>query len=406
MKKKFYRSKTVVVFLYSFVVLEKYFFSHKRDPASRNTYIGRERRPVSSIFAELGSYYTRRAYRMCEKDFWHLLTLLQNDIQMKAIPSTGSSKKHRNGAKNGLIHGSTRLSCALRYMAGGAAYDIAIVHGISVSQVYDSVWKVVDAVNSCPELAFEFPCYHLKQKELARGFQALSDANFDTCAAAIDGLLIWMDRPRKDDCDRAGCGPKKFHCMRKHKFGLNMMGTVDCLGRFLDVDIRHPGSTSDFLVFATSDLKDKLETPGFLCPGLVLFGDNAYVNTWYMVVPFKCAQDTQDDFNFYHSQVRINVECAFGKLVHRWGILRRPLSSAIGLERISPLIMALCRLHNFCINSSQNQSLSESFDLLAQDEISIAVNSHLDLSDTNDNPNSPVDILHWGNTSMTLGGRI
>ena len=71
-------------------------------------------------------------------------------------------------------------------------------------------------------------------------------------------------------------------------------------------------------------------------------------------------------------------------------ILRRPLSSAIGLKRISPLVMALCRLHHFCINSSQNQSQSKSLDLLAQDEIGIAVNSNLDLSDTHDNPHSPV----------------
>ena len=77
-----------------------------------------------------------------------------------------------------------------------------------------------------------------------------------------------------------------------------MMGTADFLGRFLDVDIRHPGSTSDFLVFATSDLKDKLETYGFLAPGLGLFGDNAYINSPYMVTPYKCAQRSEDDFNF------------------------------------------------------------------------------------------------------------
>ena len=247
---------------------------------------------------------------MCENDFSHLLSLLQNDIQMKSIPSTGSSKKHRHGAKNGLIHGSTRLSCGLHE-------ERNMISPLYMASVCPR-WKVVDAVNSCLELEFEFPCCHGKQKELARGFQALSDANFDTCAAAIDGLLIWMDRSRGDDCDTAGCRPKKFHCMRKHKFGVNMIGTVDSLERFLDVGIRYPGSTSDFLVFTTFNLKDKLEMPGFLGHGLLLFGDNAYMNTSCMVVPFKCAQDSQDDFNFYHSQVRINVECAFGK--HRWRI--------------------------------------------------------------------------------------
>ena len=130
------------------------------------------------------------------------------------------------------------------------------------------------------------------------------------------------------------------------------MGTVDHLGRFIDVAILHPGATSDYLAFETSTLKRKLDEDNFLAPGLVLFGDNAYVDSKYMVVPFKnpSIKHGEDDFNFFHSQVRINVECAFGMLVHRWGILRRPISAKIGLQRTTALVMALCRLHNFCIN--------------------------------------------------------
>ena len=41
------------------------------------------------------------------------------------------------------------------------------------------------------------------------------------------------------------------------------------------------------------------------------------------------------------------IECAFGMLVRRWGILWRPLGFAF--ERRSPLIGALMRLHNWCI---------------------------------------------------------
>jgi DDE superfamily endonuclease len=103
---------------------------------------------------------------------------------------------------------------------------------------------------------------------------------------------------------------KEFFCARKHKFGLNMMATVDYQGRFLDVQISHPASTSDYLAFATSDLKTKLEQPGFLAPGLSLFGDNAYSNTHYMVTPFKGkVTEEQDSYNFFHSQLRIQVEC-------------------------------------------------------------------------------------------------
>jgi hypothetical protein len=39
---------------------------------------------------------------------------------------------------------------------------------------------------------------------------------------------------------------------------------------------------------------------------LVLFGDNAYINTpQYMVTPFtNVSSGGEDDYNFYHSQVR------------------------------------------------------------------------------------------------------
>ncbi|KAL7474831.1 hypothetical protein ACHAW6_000783 [Cyclotella cf. meneghiniana] len=43
-------------------------------------------------------------------------------------------------------------------------------------------------------------------------------------------------------------------------------------------------------------------------------------------IPGHCITVNDDAYNFYHSQVRITIECMFGNLVHRWGILRRPLS--------------------------------------------------------------------------------
>jgi hypothetical protein len=29
----------------------------------------------------------------------------------------------------------------------------------------------------------------------------------------------------------------------------------------------------------------------------------------------------KDDYNYYQSQLRMTIECAFGMLVHRWSIL-------------------------------------------------------------------------------------
>ena len=97
-----------------------------------------------------------------------------------------------------------------------------------------------------------------------------------------------------------------------------MTGCVDHERSFTDVDIKHPGATSDYLAFAMSNLKSRLED-GLLHDDKYLFGDCAYSNTAYMVTPFKNTggDDELDAFNYYHSQLRINVECAFGMLVNR-----------------------------------------------------------------------------------------
>jgi hypothetical protein len=114
-----------------------------------------------------------------------------------------------------------------------------------------------------------------------------------------------------------------------------------------------PGAASDFYAFDESDLKKKLDKEGFLRPGLCLFGDNAYINSRYMCTPWRnVSSSPKDAMNFYHSQLWINIECAFGMLVHRWGMLRKPLPVNVSVGKISSLVLALCKLHNYCIDQS------------------------------------------------------
>ena len=99
----------------------------------------------------------------------------------------------------------------------------------------------------------------------------------------------------KPQCEVSGIGQKKFFCGRKKKFGLNMTATCNHKRRFIDnIDISHPGATSDYLAFATSSLKRKLETSNLLADGKYIFGDNAYVNTPYLATPFKSPTPEED----------------------------------------------------------------------------------------------------------------
>ena len=133
-----------------------------------------------------------------------------------------------------------------------------------------------------------------------------------------------------------------------------MQGVCDIKCRYLDVTIGYPSSTSDYLTFVTSKLHTKLETLGFLAPGLVIYGDNAYVSNDYMFTPFKnVSSGSKDACNFYQSQVRIRVECSFGMLVHRLAILRRLLPCNILLRKATSMTYCLCKLHNYCIDENE-----------------------------------------------------
>ena len=50
------------------------------------------------------------------------------------------------------------------------------------------------------ELNIEFPVNHDKQEKLADGFRDLSDAEFNCSVGEIDGILIWIECPTKQEC--------------------------------------------------------------------------------------------------------------------------------------------------------------------------------------------------------------
>ena len=56
------------------------------------------------------------------------------------------------------------------------------------------------------------------------------------------------------------------------------------------------------------------------------------------------------------AQLCINIECAFGQLVHQWPINHRPLSANCGVKKQTALVHALCSLHNFSKNQRYNNN--------------------------------------------------
>ena len=130
-----------------------------------------------------------------------------------------------------------------------------------------------------------------------------------------------------------------------------MQGICDQKWRFLDIDIAYPASTSYYLSFDTSHICTLIETPGFLCDNLTIYGDNNYVNNPYITSPFKAiSSGSKDVYHFYHSQIRMNIECVFGLLINRCAVLGTPIPINISIKKITPLLQCLCCLHNWLID--------------------------------------------------------
>jgi hypothetical protein len=199
-------------------------------------------------------------------------------------------------------------------------------------------------------LAYSFPT-HEEQEKIAKGFYAMSGAGFKCVVGAIDGLLIWTLMPPLFLCRMIDCGQANFRCHRKDKYGCNMIAICDHTLRFRWVDMNWPGATSNYMAWITSklcmDLEDNAVT-NVLRAGMTLVGDNAFVKRLFMAIPLRGIRGGYEDaYNFYHSQLRITIERSFGVFVHRWAILRAPLT--IPLLKVAPLIECLVRLHNYCI---------------------------------------------------------
>jgi hypothetical protein len=58
---------------------------------------------------------------------------------------------------------------------------------------------------------------------------------------------------------------------------------------------------------------------------------------------------SKDVFNFYLSQVHMQIKQAFGLLVSKWRIFKKPLE--VKLFRIGHIVQVCAWLHNYCIKN-------------------------------------------------------
>ena len=65
-------------------------------------------------------------------------------------------------------------------------------------------------MNATKALDIIFPTDNKMQEKMAAQFEKKSDISLKNCVGAVDGILIWTDKPNKNDLKRQNFGPKKF----------------------------------------------------------------------------------------------------------------------------------------------------------------------------------------------------
>eukprot|EP00873_Tetraselmis_striata_P009330 jgi/Tetstr1/429594/TSEL_019493.t1 len=123
--------------------------------------------------------------------------------------------------------------------------------------------------------------------------------------------------------------------------------------------------------------------------GFWIVGDDAYVCSDYLITPHSTSAIRRagkdgvylDNFNFYQSCIRINIECAFGLMVAKFGILRRAMTGAT--EHNIVVVNACIHLRNMGVDDNMPFSAPLSRDImigdrlkpLRQDQVTVAPRS-------------------------------
>ena len=211
--------------------------------------------------------------------------------------------------------------------------------------------------------------FHLDDPEmmahLADGFDQISTSEgaITNVVGCIDGLAIRIPCPSPSEC------PDPLHYFnRKQFFSVNCQAICDADLKFRWTSMNCAGSTNDVQAFEDTDLYRAIQA-GFLRRPYSIFGDAAYICNESVITPFASsiarAGTAFDVFNFYQSNIRIRIECAFGVLVARYacacinkcmdlrrawpcrrGLLWRPLSCK--LKNVADRVLMCMSFHNIC----------------------------------------------------------
>ena len=240
-----------------------------------------------------------------------------------------------------------QLAASLRWLAG--AHHLCQQDNFSLSQTefYGALWDVMWALdNVLPAPVFDITDAG-QMRALSDGMFVRSGGKMPGCVGALDGMAVRITRPTLKDT----ASPQSYF-NRKGFYSINLQAIANHNRKIMWWNMMTVGSTHDSLAWALTPLAQDLAIMG-LPFGLWIAGDDAYPSSEYLLSPYSIqasrADKFKDNFNFYQSRCRINVECAFGMLVEKFGVLRRCQSAR--LKHTTKVISVCIKIHNLGVDN-------------------------------------------------------
>lgn len=329
----------------------------------------RQRMSWKSFHNKLTDRQFRRYFRMSRECFHLLCDKIKKNIGEREFKSEAYLERFRHAAAGnklnttnilrahemstgGFIAGEIKLAMTLRLLAGGSYMDLALLFTTGWSYSYKIFHDVIKDWILDDRLVqingIDYCCDENRMAQVALEFSRSSNGVINGCIGALDGWIVKIQRPSKKDNVR---NPSSFYS-RKGFFGVNVQAIVDKKKRILFRSILSRGAEHDSTAIKNDPLHEWLLSnwESLAKKGFYFIGDSAYSLKSFLLTPYDNVMHgtTEDNFNFFHSSSRIVVECAFGEIDMRWGVLWRPLKFT--LKHNCQVIDACMRLHNFIVD--------------------------------------------------------
>jgi DDE superfamily endonuclease len=157
----------------------------------------------------------------------------------------------------------------------------------------------------------------------AIGFSTISfQASNCNCVLVLNSYHLEIVTPSKKEAKNV----KPFFSGRCQTYGVNIQEACDHQCHFTFIGVASPGVMGDQEAITQIRLGDLIKKVSWI----VLCNRQLCLHTSEHLVPIFCAEQAivakNDNFNFFASQLCIQIETAFGLMVKKWAILSHPLS--------------------------------------------------------------------------------